>query len=319
MTDTDLRETGDPSDERAVSSVADVSLALVLVLASIAVFVAFLDTGGDEHDPAAAAHTAETLGAATLDVSYSLEPVLETDSDHVAAVGDSDAPYSSADLERSTHGTSMGHVARAAVAGAGFDLDGGETLPLAVGDGYTETLEERLVASLVGSQFAANVTAVWEPFEGSSVRGTARVGEPVPRDTERSVVRTTVPSELPAVRADAVAAVEKGGGYGAVAEHVADALVDGGLGDTQRALETDGVERAVTVSRYLRFADAVGVTLDPEALTRAGADPAAMNETLADELAAQFEASLETSFETPEEAARAVSVGTVAISVTTWT
>jgi len=222
MTDADPRGPGTRSptpaqpDERAISSVADVSLALVLVLASIAVFVAFLDTGGDEHDPTEAAHTAETLGAATLDVSYSLEPVLETDSEHVPAVGDSDAPYSSADLERSTHGTSMGHAARAALAGAGFDLDGGETFPLAVGDGYTETLDERLIASLVGSQFDANVTAVWEPFEGSSVRGTARFGEPIPHDTQRSVVRTTVPSELPDARADAVAAVEAGGGYGAV-------------------------------------------------------------------------------------------------------
>jgi len=61
------------------------------------------------------------------------------------------------------------------------------------------------------------------------------------------------------------------------------------------------------------------VGLDPEGLTRTGADPAAMNRALADELAAQFETSLETTFETPEAAARAVSVGIVRVSVTTWT
>ena len=310
--------------DRAVSTVADVSLALVLVLASVAVFVAFLDADETVHDPVGASHTAETLGTATLNVSYSLEPVLETESEHVPAVGDDDATYSAADLERSTHGTTMGHIARAALTDARFDLGIGEvSSPFAVGDGFTETLEERLLVSLVGARFAANVTAVWEPFEGASVRGTARFGEPIPHDGQRSVVRTTVPSELPETRADAIAAVGKGGSasdnYGPVATLVAEGLIDGALGDRQRELETDGVERAVVVSRYLQFADAVGATLESDNLERASADATALNDALVDPLATRLETELERRFGTPQEAARAVSVGEVTVAITTWT
>lgn len=319
------------SEDRALSSVADVSVALVVVLACVVVFVSFLDAGESEYDPAAADHTAETLGASTLNVTYSLEPVLENGSEHVPAVDDERAPYDSADLQRSTHGSTLGHVGRAALAAAGFPTEQGVTYPLAVGTGYAETLDERLVVSLVGSNFATNVTAVWEPFEGASVRGIARFGEPIPHDVERSVVRTTTASELPAAQEDAVAAVESvhnttdgnesGEKYAAVARAVADAIVNGTLGDTQRELETSGVERAVIVSRYLRFADAVeGVTRGSihEKLARPRADAAALTARLADGLARQLAAELADTFESPHEAAAAVSTGEVTIAVTTW-
>jgi hypothetical protein len=304
------------SDSRGLSSVADVSLALVLVVASVAVFAAHLDAGEPDHDPTEAAHTAETLGVSTLNVTYSLQPVLETDSDHVPAVTDEDAPYDPSDFERSTHGSTMGHVARAALADARFPAEGG-VYPLAVGDGYAKTLDERLLVSLVGANFATNVTAVWEPFDGSSIRGTARFGQPIPHEAERSTVRTTVASELPAAREEELGTA---GSYEAVARVVAEAIVGGALGDTQRELESDGVERAVVVSRYLRFADAIeGVDRgNLDGLDRSTADASAMVETLVEGLTTQLESELE-SFETPAAAASAVSTGEVTVSITTWT
>ena len=303
-------------ESRGLSSVADVSLALVLVVASVGVFAAYLDTESPEHDPTGTAHTAETLGASTVNVTYSLAPVLETDSDHVHAVGSEDALYDRGALQRSTHGSILGHVARAALANARF---GPGVYPLAVGDSYRETLGERLLVSLVGANFATNVTAVWEPFAGASVHGTATFGQPVPHRAERSVVRTAVPGELPAVRGEAAAAAD--GGYESVARVVAEALVEGTLGDTQRELETDGVERAVVVSRYLRFADASGAVsrddLDPH-LGRSTADAGAMNAMLVDGLTGRLGDELESRFETPEDAATAVSTGVVTVSVTTW-
>lgn len=312
-------------EQRGLSSVADVSLALVLVVASIGVFVAYMNTEKADHDPTRAAHTAETLGVSTLNVTYSLEPVLETDSEHVPAVDDDDAPYDAEALERSTHGSTMGHVSRAALVDTRFAPGQGEKPPLAVGEGYAETLEERLLVSLVGANFASNVTAVWEPFEGASIRGTATFGQPIPREAQRSVVRTTVPSELPPAREDALDAVgtgNAGGGYGAVAEVVAEATIEGALGDTQRELETDGVERAVIVSRYLRFADAVeGVSRGDfdGYLDRSSADADTLTDILVDGLTAQLVSELAGSFETPQRAAGAVSTGEVTVSITTWT
>ena len=303
-------------ERRGLSTVADVSLALVLVLAAITTVVTVLDADERSGDPDRAAHTAETLGASTLTVTYSLEQVLETGSEHVHDPADSDTPYDAVDFERSTHGSTMGHVARAALTNAQFA--GADVSPLGVGTGYGETLGERLQVSLVGSSFASNVTAVWEPFDGAPVRGTATFGQPVPPET----VRTTVPSELPEAREaarDAVGGPNNTGGYRAVAVAVADAIVNGSLGDTQRELETTGVERAVVVSRYLRFADAVGVSrgaLDSH-LDRSQADPDAMTALLADALATELQHYLE-EFDTPGTAARAVSTGEVTIAVTTW-
>ena len=309
------------SERRALSSVADVSLALVVLVAGVGVFAAHLDSTETSHDPTAAAQTAETLGASTLNLTYSLESVLETDSEFVPAVGDESAPYDSEALERSTYGSTMGHVARAALADARF----GSVSPFAVGEGYAELLDERLLVSLVGTNFATNVTAVWEPFEGASTRGTATFGRPIPHDTQRSVVRTTVASELPAVREDALAAVDNGtntdNGYGSVARVVAEAVVRGALGDTQRELESDGVERAVVVSRYLGFADAFDIDRDAleEHLERSSADDKAMLTTLVDSFTEQLTGELGSGFETPRAAASAVSTGTVTVSVTTWT
>jgi len=305
------------SDRRGVSSVADVSLALVIIIAAVGVFVAHLDTTETDHDPTGAAHTAETLGASTLEVSYSLESVLETDSEHVPPV-DGEL-YDPPDLERSTHGSTMGHLARAALTNTRFPTAAGPVYPLAVGKGYENRLDEQLLVSLVGANFAANVTAVWEPFEGSSVRGTATFGRPVPREAQRSVARTTVASELPAAREEALDAVNGSKGYRAVARVVAEAVVGGTLGDTQRQLETDGVERAVTVSRFLRFADAAGVGrgslggFDPSTV-----DAGAMTDSLVDGLTGRLVGGLR-SFETPADAAGAVSTGEVTVAITTWT
>ncbi len=309
------------AERRGLSSVADVSLALVLVLAGVTALVTVVDTGRTDHDPSRSAHTAETLGASTFDVSYSLAPILVDDSEHVPAVGAESAPYDSADFDRSTHGSATGHVARAALSKARFPGGQEPVYPLAVGAGYERMLGQRLLVSLVGSSFATNVTAIWEPFDGATVRGVASFGQPIPRETERSVVRTTVSSELPSARTAAVDAATASNGYAAVAAVVADAIVNGSIGGTQRELETTGVERAVTVSRFLRFADGVD-GLDRrslgDALGRSSADADAMTRLLSDTLATQLRTELHSTFETPGEAARAVSTGEVTVAVTTW-
>lgn len=304
-------------NDRAISSVADVSLAIVIIIASLAVFAAFLGSDESVHDPTTPAQTTDTLGAATFNVTYSLADVLETDSEYidpVEAYGD--------DLNRSTHGTALAHLARGALANATVERDGQSVRPFSVGPAYADTVEKRLQTALVSSQYETSVTARWEPFEGASLFGAVQFGPTPPPESERTLIRTTVASELPAARENALAATQNGtAGYGAVADAVAAAIVNGTFADAQREIESGGVEHAVTLSRYLRFADAVGTdrsysTVTPS-LDRSHIDTDAMNAQLVAQLAEQFEPELE-AFDTPTDAAAAVSTGEITLSITTW-
>lgn len=314
--------------QRALSSVADVSLALVLVVAAIGIFVGFLDTPRSNHEPPKTRHTADTLGASTLELSYSLAPVLETKSDAVDLPGE-DAPYDAADLRRTSHGPAIGHVARAAFGNTEFGTAGGtHARPLAAGPGFTDALEERLAVSLVNSNFRTNVSAVWEPFEGSTFRGHVAVGPRPPSDAETTLIRVSASSELPNARAEAIDASrtvdnDSTRPFHPVARVVAEALVNHTFATAQQDIERGGVDRAIIVSRYLRFADALpDVGRSYEAVdgdfSRSHANTNALNALLIEQLASRFEATLATRYETPESAAEAVSTGDVPVSITTW-
>jgi hypothetical protein len=301
---------------RAISTVADVSIALLVVAVCIGVLVTGLTGGTETHDPVEAAHTAETLGTSTVAVNYSLAPVLAAaDSERVS---DPDE-YEDGDLRRVSHAPALGHLARAATLALGFETPAGRerVVPFA----YESQLDGPVQASLVASSFETNATAVWEPFDNASVRGTASVGPTPPHNADTSLVRMTVPSEFPSVRTEAMAADE----YGVVADIVATAVIEGQFPRpaTQRVLEGDGPERDVAVARYLNTADLVagtsrGVPAIAENLDREDADAAVLNNHLADHLATQLEAELAATFDTPTAAARAVSTGEVTVSITTW-
>jgi hypothetical protein len=301
---------------RAISTVADVSIALLVVAVCIGVLVTGLTGGTETHDPVEAAHTAETLGTSTVAVNYSLAPVLAAaDSERVS---DPDE-YEDGDLRRVSHAPALGHLARAATLALGFETPAGRerVVPFA----YESQLDGPVQASLVASSFETNATAVWEPFDNASVRGTASVGPTPPHNADTSLVRMTVPSEFPSVRTEAMAADE----YSVVADIVAEAVIEGQFPRpaTQRVLEGDGPERDVAVARYLNTADLVagtsrGVPAIAENLDREDADAAVLNNHLADHLATQLEAELAATFDTPTAAARAVSTGEVTVSITTW-
>ena len=297
------------AEERGISDVADVSLALVILLASVTMLAGYLTAADGQHDPETADRVADTLGASTFAVSYSLEPVLG-DSEHVEAEGN---------LQRSTHGTAAGHVARAALGGARFGGEGTSNRPLTAGREYRRALEERLLVSLVGTTDGVNVTAAWEPFAGASVQGVVSLGERPPRGTDTSLARLTVASELPSAAAAARTGATNDG-YTGVARAVAEAIVGGAFAGARRDLEAGGSRRAITLSRYRRFGTALGVGGPSDGPERSGADidTAAMDRQLTEQLVGEFEPELASSFDTPRAAARAVSTGEVTVSVTTW-
>lgn len=324
---------GVAEDRRAISTVADVALALVLIVAAIAVVSAALTDAEEEYDPATAPQTAETLGAATVNLSYSLAPMLAAA--ETAHVSDPDE-YAETELDRTSHGPILGQVARAAQLSVRGDggVESDSTGLSVLSETYLEALDERVQARLVESQARTNVTARWEPVAGGPFAGVGTVGKHPPHQADTSVVRLSVPAESPSVRDAAIAAVEDeasadgndgSGAYDRVAVIVAGAMLDGLVPDpeSQRSLEGTGLEREVTVLKYRHLA-AIVADIDPEDgaiddhLSRVEANTTALDSHLADALAEQLADALENDFERPREAAEAVSTGEVTVSITTW-
>lgn len=306
--------------DRGVSTVADVSLAIVVLVVAIGTLVAFADDASRSHDPSQGPQTVETLGASTLTVTYSVGPAL----DSPASPGDRDE-YSDDELRRVSHGTLVGLAAAGTMANLSFGT-GRESVRLSVeGQQYETVLDERFRASLVASSFETHLTAVWRPYEDAPVQGRLTLGQRPPPDVETSLTRLSVSSGVRPVREAAVAAVERDGDYRAVAELVAEAVVDGLLSEveSQRALERSGLERELVVYRYRRLAAVLdGVAPDDRTmranLPRDAADARKLNDYLSDALARWLATDMESRFETAGAAARALELAELTVSVRTW-
>lgn len=324
------------NDGRAVSTVADVALALLVTAAAMAVLVTFVETGERDHDPTEAEYTTGTLLSSTMNTTYHPERALGAF--HGGDVYE-ETDYESRDLRRVSHGPITAQVADIALVQVSVDtraLRGGpgrEALSLAA-DEYRERIDEKLQARLVNVSFETNVSAVWEPFEGGPVLGAAAVGQAPPAYEDVSATTVTVPSDVPAVRDEAVDAVEDPDDFGVVADIVAEAIVEGYVPEreSQRAIEGGGVDRDLTAYRYLNVADALGLEGDArEDLTAylqpETANARAANELLIEALSAQLATYLEPASGPPESgplgdaemAAESITTGKVTITVRTWT
>ena len=144
-----------------------------------------------------------------------------------------------------------------------------------------------------------------------------------------STTTLTVSSGIPEARPSAIEAVDSSPDYGAVAQAVANATIRGFLPEleTQRALERTGIDSHLTRYRYERLATVLNgersVIADRGWLDPTSADAAAANAHLSQRLAALYESRLEAlhgdRYEGATEAARAVSTGTVTLTIRTWT
>jgi len=300
--------------ERAVNTVVDVSFALLFVGVAVTALTTVPLQNETEYDPNQAEYTTETLGSSTINVTYSVDTA-ET------VVGDRSFDESD-QLRRETHGSIASLAGAVAVAKGRFD-DG--PVLTSTGPPFEQALDERAQTALVESSFETNITAVWQPFDGASVRGRADVGQSPPDTGAVSTATMTVPSDMESVRSDAIEAVEHGGGYEAVAELLAEAVIEGYLPEleSKRALERSSPDRTLTRQRYEGVAQAIdGADPDDESVTENlqlhSVDTADLNEYLVDHLGDQFQTELAARFESPAEAAAAASVGEVRIAVRTW-
>ena len=314
---------------RAVSTAVDVALFLLLVSAAVAMLTYGLDDADSE--PAEAERIAETLAATTTTVEYTLEPVERRDDTGTF----DDVDVDSESYERTAHGPVSGLLAEAAVTNARID---GQRLTHA-GEDFETAVERNALSALEGED-DVHVRVTWRPYEGASIEGAAAAGRTPPPDADVTSATMTVSSGHPPVDGGAIAEGYEDGDFADAACPIADAIVEGYLPteQSQLALESQGVERALVVSRYQRLADVLEVDLDAENgdLSRSGANASAANDRLAAQLAPIVTEDLEAAFgpevdrietEYPadkrdavigETIADGVSTGEATITVRTW-
>lgn len=178
-----------PRSDRGISTVIDVALALLFVSAAVMVLALYLDSDDTGHEPELADRTAETVAGTTVSAEYSLQS-LEANDD----TGAFDAEELPPDVtyDRVRHGPTAGVLADAAITNVHLDDDqlthSGTVFEEAV-DGATRNV-------LFEANSNAHVSAVWRPYESSSIEGQATTGPSPPTDRDVSSVTMTVPSGL---------------------------------------------------------------------------------------------------------------------------
>ncbi|MFB6122682.1 MAG: hypothetical protein ABEJ78_04425 [Haloferacaceae archaeon] len=282
------------------SSVLDATLCLLLVSAAVVTVVTATPetpTGDGRADA-----VAETLATTTATVNYSLTPADESDPTTDGANGPS--------LDRTTHGTLAGLLARAAVANATID---GERATHAH-DGFRRRIARRVRQVVRANR--TSVRAVWRPVRGARIRGEVRVGGRPPPNVAVHAATLTVPSGYPPARDAALDAAERERMAG-VANVAAERTVAGMFPPerTRFALQGTSPSAATARRRYRRVETLAGVS---STWDLRGGEVYAANERLAATLADRFERRLRATFDDPADAARSVRVGRVRITVRTW-
>ncbi|WP_424018943.1 DUF7284 family protein [Halorientalis pallida] len=318
--------------DRGISTVVDVSMALLLISASVVMLAVYIndEETARDHEAARADQTAELLSSTTVNVTYSLDSlsgpewrqakndVLQTRTD-----------FSSGDYSRTTHGTSAALLAEAAVSKATID---GQRFTREGAD-FVDATSGNVRVVLGNTGVDAYVRAVWRPYEKSDIEGTVSVGNRPPGDEDVSSSTLVVPSGMPPIEDERVREVYLNAGYDGLATVIANRVVEGYFPpvSTQHALESNGINRALAVYRYRRAETVLGFNgyrttdvplLTSSVISSSGANARAANSRITASLARNIEANLRDEYGddvTADELANDVSTGDVRIVVQTWT
>lgn len=290
---------------RATSTVLDAALFLLFVGAAIATLT--LPVAGPPDSDAADA-TVDVLATSTADVQYTLEPGIVQAVDTVP----SQDRQAALELRRSAHGTLADHLATAAVATVA--VDGQRVTDTRIDYQRVVTNETQRVTR--GRTHLAHVSAVWRPYPDAPLRGTVSVGPTPPPSADVHTERLSVGSGLPDAGEPARRAATNGS-FDDVGATVASRIVDGLFPPrtTRSALLGDYPVEPLVAHRYRRFGQALGTNVS-KPVSRD--DPVAANAKLTRALGDRLAADMRRQFESPDDAARAVSVGTVDVTVRTW-
>ena len=292
---------------RAVSTVLDTGLFLLLVGAAMLTLAVppgplpFADA--DAADP-----TADVLATSTADVQYSLAPGAQQADDELVSFPRADGP----EFDRTAHGTLADHLGTVTV--GTLTVDGQRVTH--TGDGFRVAVANATRTALRGRDHLAQVRVVWEPYPDAPIRGEVTVGPSPPPAMTVHTATLAVDSGLPAARQRARTAAAPGS-YGSVAETVATRIVDGLFPPeaAEDALLGDYPVDRLGAYRYRRMGQLFGANVTT-AVRANNVDRA--NAALTDALAAQLAADMRTRFESPAAAAEQVRVGTVRLTIRTW-
>lgn len=269
---------------RAVSTVLDVAVFLLLVSAAVGTLV--LADPPEQRD-SRADETAEIVASSTLSIEYDL-----------------------AGETRHAHGTIAELLARAAVANATV-----EGTPVSSMEGRFSATVTKETSARLAAPNRTQIVARWAPYRGGPLQGRIVVGQAPPDGLD--VHSATVAVSVPIAASQERAANRSEDGYDAVARAVAVAVADGLLPDNRvdASAFRESPAASATTHRYEAFAEATGTGVS--GLLEGGSVRTAHNRIVAG-LARTFAADMRDRFDTPATAAEAVQTGTVRITVRRW-
>lgn len=325
--------------DRSISTVLDVSLALVLISASVLMLFVFAQSEDTQSNPVRADQTAETLAGTTASVEYSIDEVLENDGEYDSDIF-ADVPEDSHYLDRSAHGSVTGLLADASVANVAF-WDNRWTR---AGIGFERAVNGVTLGSITGLNHSVRLNAIWRPHEGSGIVGEAAAGQAVPPDAAVNSVTFVAPSGMDSVTEKLEDEYQPDGEFDDTAEIVAEEVLGGLLPPEkmQRSLESTSTSRDLALYRYNRMSRVMdtihdedwpdedlvdpdwelGYPFDKSDLGRQEANALFLNEYMAEQtLKHKIREDLQGTFDgvpTVEELTAAVSVDEVQVTVRTW-
>lgn len=287
--------------DRAVSTVVDVSLFLLLVGVAV---LTLLQAPPVTDDPASdrSHEVATVLASSTAEIEYPSDP--------------NESP------DRSVHGTRASLLADATVGNATVEGTG-----IAPDAGFETAVADAVRPTLVGSNWRAEVVVEWWPYPAAHLSGEFRVGHAPPPGSDVSIASITVGSGVANATGDARDAAtapdgeagesdQNEAGYDAVADVAAGSVVDVLFPPTQtRAALEDPKTRNRTIDRYRTAGDAYGLDLETPA---ARGEVERANRKLRGAMAERMAADLRERFDSPEAAAEAIQVDRVQVTVRAW-
>ncbi|AXR78330.1 DUF7284 family protein [Natrarchaeobaculum sulfurireducens] len=262
--------------DRAISTVMDVSLALLIISATVLLIGTYVHTETESIDSERGDHALQSLSGSTVTITYDISEPNEageraTDSEHYEPLDDLDPDDVGELYEITTYGSAMDVLAEAAQT----NLVINDTEVWAYGHSVEQSVDGAIQDRLVGSDGRTFTVATWEPYDGAAITGTATAGNTPPHTEDVSSASIEVSANPDSLEAEHLATKFEVGetaspgdsiedGFDAIGREIAETIIEGYFPPTQTqyTLESSLTETAVTLYNYRQLADVVGVDID---------------------------------------------------------
>ncbi len=249
--------------KRAISTVMDVSLALLIISATVLLIGVFLHADDDPIDDDRGDRAYQTLSGSTVTISYNL--TVENESGHAPIDSgyfsnpDGLDPKETPELYTiTTYDAAPALLTEATLVNVTYDGD----QPLAYADTVEDSVDAAIRGKLVGADDSVYAVATWEPYENASINGTATAGEQPPRTTDISSTSTTVSTSMAGAETEPLAETfyegkeTQGDGVENLSLALSDRIIEAmfPIAETQYTLESTLTENAVTTYDYRKLA-----------------------------------------------------------------